>query len=458
MNSNKFSNAISDYYEEDIKLELLIEELILEITDKTSKQDTFEAIKIKILDLIQSPINAIISDCDGTLVDTEKLNSITFQEVLKIDKSQTSIQEIQNAYNELLKTLMQFEDSKFDFEILSQEIDPNKQILFIATQVAILIKGLTFKDAFDSIINKYIPNKFEDLNSFRRSFRQNNLELKLKLGITPTKGTQEFLKQNRLPLTVVSNSPLHILKENTSGLQISQNQLRSSHDSYEKRGKPFANVYFESMLDLEQNPENIVIIEDSKPGVIGAINANICKIVYDQIRKTITEKLMQIQSSPMYFSYSENQNLDYLIEQILEIIKEETLSPSNQDHIIYSIYKNLFRPIFLTDFDPIKASINESISLISESNFFARISQRISEITSTTSPINALIIKHLTLNLEEEIKTDLIENKKTNSQRKIKIIVFKNGENEEICNHPYLLSIDDMSTLQKIINLSNQNL
>ena len=178
------------------------------------------------------------------------------------------------------------------------------------------------------------------------------------------------------------------------------------------------------------------------------------KLHTTQQKKIIQKKFLELENQPIYLTKREIKKINLIYEEIIKIIKEEVLNPLFQDKIIETIKRNLFRPIFISGINQIDISITESIKKIIEENFCSVIAKKISSI-ATDSPKVDLLIKHLSLNLENKIKKELISSQKKVSREKINIIVFDNGQNTELTNNPNLLSIKDMTYLQKIIDLSN---
>ncbi|BAZ16444.1 HAD family hydrolase [Calothrix sp. NIES-4071] len=201
----------------------------------------------------------VIFDCDGVLVDSEPILNRIFAEML----------------------------TEVGFPITYAEI--NRQF-----------KGKSLKTCLEIIEQSYgkplPPNFFERCKE--REFAAFQQELQ------PVSGITETLEQITLPKCVASNSNhRHIqLVLNLTGLiHKFQGNLYSANDV--ARPKPFPDIYLYAAQQMNTNPQNCVVIEDSAPGVQAAYAAGMTVFGYAHDHHdgaALTEKGAKIVFNNMY--------------------------------------------------------------------------------------------------------------------------------------------------------------
>jgi len=408
--------------------------------------------------------NAIIFDCDGTLVQTEVINKLTFKEILKPNKEKLTPEEIQDIYqNQVLYSIENIEENKeiheiFE-EVFQQEIQNNKQeyeinpynvisqvlideenqiieekkVLFVALLLSSLIKGLTFNTAFNTILTPRIPGQFRDIQDFRQIFRSHNKEIKETLGVESTLGTKEFLEENQTPYMVASNSPNFVIQENTQELNIPEEKILSSHDLDKKRGKPHPDVFLLALKKLQSNPRQTIIIEDSKPGVLAALSAGICLTFTNQI-------VTKLNSFTQSMQFSEKQKIE---NKIMEIITDEIYI----DKINETLERHMFGYIYILGQECIETGIAKAYQNLLKSQILEELVDAINEIIIDSTP--EIESRLLTKDTLEMFLNYITENTVKDLPQ---IIIFNNGDNQALCSHQSFFSISDMQDLNFLLN------
>lgn len=94
----------------------------------------------------------------------------------------------------------------------------------------------------------------------------------------------EYLDQNKIPYAVASSSHPQAIKKFLShaGFVLSPNVIVSSKEGY--KSKPAPDVFLAAAQRLDVKPENCLVLEDSKHGIMAAANAKMHSIfIQDQI-------------------------------------------------------------------------------------------------------------------------------------------------------------------------------
>ena len=421
----------------------------------------------------------ILFDCDGTLVQTESINKLTFKEILKPNKEKFNINQIQQIYKqEVLSALTQINrqsDLREVFEeifheeiselintytnepekIIAQtlleenkEIEEEKKLLFVSLMLSTMIKGLTFNTAFNTILSIKLPGQFEDISEFRQNFRAHNIKIKETHGVDPTLGTRDFIKNTTIPYIVASNSPNKVIKENTEALNIQEERILSSHDLPEKRGKPFPDVFIKALRILNTESNDSVIIEDSKPGVLAGLSAGISKTLYSSINKNLLELINKLEISELDRKLME--------VRLQKEIWETIMRKQTQEIIIDNLGYVLFRPIDLIGAKLTNSAFKFVFKKLEESDFKELLNTKIK-----------MIFEEIDLdeNIEiiEDHATELLEKSFQNIDKKAlkekpTIIIFNNGDNQTLSCHPEFLSITDMRDLDLLLNFDSFSL
>ena len=420
--------------------------------------------------IIDSQPNAIIFDCDGTLVQTEAINKLTFKEILKPNKDKLTPLEIQEIYqNQVSYAIENIEDDKEIKEILEEvfkkeieskkqeyehspykvilgilideenEIIEEKKLLFVSLLLSSLIKGLTFNAAFNTILTLRLPGQFNDIQEFRKSFRFHNKGIKESVGVESTLGTREFLEENSTPYIVASNSPNFVILENTQQLNIPQEKILSSHDLEKKRGKPYPDVFLLALKKLNSESSKTIIIEDSKPGVLAGLSAGVCSTFAKQISTKLNSFISTIATS-------EKQKVK-MINTIERKITETITNEKYMDTIIETLERIIFGPIYLLGENCIETGVKKVHDNLLKSEILEELTDQINQIIIDSNSETEK--KLLTKEILKMYLNFITENTLNNLPQ---IIIFNNGENQALCDHQSFLSISDMKNLNILLN------
>lgn len=182
-------------------------------------------------------IECIIFDCDGTLVDSEKLSS---------------------------KALL--------LELKEYQIFP--EINFLVSKY----KGMKLSEIIKSLENTY---SVSFRNNFEKNFRRKMNEL-FEQSLEPVPGVPNLLCQLKIPFCVASNGPK---KKTEKSLKITKllpyfsEKIFSGYDI--DSWKPDPDIFLYAADKMRVHPENCVVVEDSIPGIIAANSANMKTFFYD---------------------------------------------------------------------------------------------------------------------------------------------------------------------------------
>ena len=182
-------------------------------------------------------ISGIIFDCDGTLVDSEHL----FNRALSLKLADRGIRLTAD------QLVARFRGVKFANVLKTLERE----------------YSLTLNDAF---VNDYR----ELVNTF------------FKKELSACDGVVETLDQIQLPMAVASNGPLakmQIAMDVTGLSEYFQHHLYSAYDVNSWKPEPGLFLYAANQLELQ--PSECLVVEDSEVGVDGAIAANMRAVLYD---------------------------------------------------------------------------------------------------------------------------------------------------------------------------------
>ena len=182
-------------------------------------------------------ISGIIFDCDGTLVDSEHL----FNRALSLKLADRGICLTAD------QLVARFRGVKFANVLKALERE----------------YSLTLNDAF---VNDYR----ELVNTF------------FKKELSACDGVVETLDQIQLPMAVASNGPLtkmQIAMDVTGLSEYFQHHLYSAYDV--NSWKPEPDLFLHAANQLELQPSECLVVEDSEVGVDGAIAANMKAVLYD---------------------------------------------------------------------------------------------------------------------------------------------------------------------------------
>lgn len=180
----------------------------------------------------------VIFDCDGVLVDSEPIVNRIFAEVL----------------------------NEAGFKITYEEVMQQ----FVGKSLA------TCLEMIKEFYGRPLPKNFIEL------CREREIAA-LQKELQPVPGMPEVLKQITLLKCVASNSShrhIQMVLTLTELLHHFQGKLYSCHDV--ERPKPFPDVYLYAAQQMNTNPENCLVIEDSATGVQAACAAGMTVFGYAQ--------------------------------------------------------------------------------------------------------------------------------------------------------------------------------
>lgn len=106
-----------------------------------------------------------------------------------------------------------------------------------------------------------------------------NLVRKDGVALSGVYSTLETLKSNDRKIALASSSQMRIIKEVVKKLQL-ENYFDMLHSAeFEKYGKPAPDVFLTAAKLLNNRPENCVVYEDSRNGMIAGLAANMKTII-----------------------------------------------------------------------------------------------------------------------------------------------------------------------------------
>jgi HAD superfamily hydrolase (TIGR01509 family) len=173
-------------------------------------------------------VKCIIFDCDGVLVDTEKIG------------------------NEILLTMA----SEHGFEMKIEDAYRN-------------FNGRNLKDCFrhiESAIDKKLPVNFES------EYRERSFSA-FKTQVKPVEGVEDFIAQLKIPFCVASSGPVDKIRLNleTAGLLDKfENKIFSSYQI--KSWKPDPEIFLFAAKEMGFDVKDCIVVEDSKAGVKAGIS------------------------------------------------------------------------------------------------------------------------------------------------------------------------------------------
>lgn len=169
-------------------------------------------------------IKCVIFDCDGVLVDTEKIG------------------------NEILLSMA----AEHGFEMKIEDAYRN-------------FNGRNLKDCFRHIeeaIAKKLPESFEN------EYREKSFDA-FRTQVQPMEGVVDFIDSLKIPYCVASSGPVDKIRLNleTAGLLDKfENRIFSSYQI--KSWKPDPGIFLHAASEMGFNVEDCIVVEDSKAGVI----------------------------------------------------------------------------------------------------------------------------------------------------------------------------------------------
>ena len=182
-------------------------------------------------------ISGIIFDCDGTLVDSEHL------------------------FNRALSLKL-----------------VDRGIRLTADQLVARFRGVKFANVLKTLEREYSLTLNE---AFVNDYRE-LVNAFFKKELSACDGVVETLDQIQLPMAVASNGPLakmQIAMDVTGLSEYFQHHLYSAYDV--NSWKPEPDLFLHAANQLELQPSECLVVEDSEVGVDGAIAANMKAVLYD---------------------------------------------------------------------------------------------------------------------------------------------------------------------------------
>ena len=192
--------------------------------------------------LSEHPIEAIIFDCDGVLVDTEYLKFLAWQSALNEKGVEFSIE---------------------DYRPLVGHSSVNILHLFQQKKgVQIPIKVIDLKNKKYSDLQKKGVIPIENMVAFARSLADQKQELKLTLGLASSAPKKEILENLK-----------QIALENIFDMILSGSDDLECYSDPEGTNKPKPYVYMEMAKRLGVEPKKCLVFEDTEVGVEAAARA-----------------------------------------------------------------------------------------------------------------------------------------------------------------------------------------
>ncbi|OXB16818.1 HAD family hydrolase [Flavobacterium reichenbachii] len=173
-------------------------------------------------------VKCIIFDCDGVLVDTEKIG------------------------NGILLSMA----SEYGFKMEIEEAYRN-------------FNGRNLKDCFRHI-EETIEHKLPD--TFEEEYRQKSFEA-FKTQVKPMEGVVDFIEKLQIPYCVASSGPVEKIRLNleVSGLLDKfENKIFSSYQI--NSWKPEPGIFLHAAKEMGFDVKDCIVLEDSKAGVKAGIN------------------------------------------------------------------------------------------------------------------------------------------------------------------------------------------
>lgn len=204
----------------------------------------------------KTPIELIIFDCDGTLIDSEPLCNIALSELLL----------------------------EYDVNVSSQTLMAEFKGGKLAAIFAALENRYSFKFQHDAVEN--YRKRVEQLFAAR---------------LRPTPFTRSVLPQITQPFCIASNAPPEKILQALTCCDLAHFFTDNIFSSYQiNRWKPEPHVFFHAAESMGYSPCNCLVIEDSESGIQAAQNAGMRSVFYNPHQLTINADFdIQIESMAM---------------------------------------------------------------------------------------------------------------------------------------------------------------
>ena len=202
---------------------------------------------------MKKKFKAVIFDCDGVLVDSEKLSCGIFAEMMR----------------------------EMGASVSDQEVLKN-------------IKGSSIEISLN-FASQHLPSL--NIETFEKAYRERTYTA-FKKHMQPVKGIPELLHDLKLPRSVVSNGPISKIILNlqvTNIIRFFERQyIFSGHDL--KRFKPDPYMLILAARRMKVNPQDCLVVEDSKHGALAASKAGM--ICYGYTGMTDESELISANAIP----------------------------------------------------------------------------------------------------------------------------------------------------------------
>ncbi len=190
----------------------------------------------------QPPIQAVIFDCDGTLVDSETLSLAVLVEYV----------------------------GEFGLEISHAEAMER----FAGNELSVVFAE------FEQRLGRKLPDDFLD------TFRNRQMSV-LREKLQPIDGVHDVIESIQLPFCVASNAPLskvNVCLETVGLIQhFPESRIFSAYQI--KTWKPEPDLFLMAAEKMQVPAENCVVVEDSVFGIKAGLTAGMQVIAYDPHRK-----------------------------------------------------------------------------------------------------------------------------------------------------------------------------
>jgi HAD superfamily hydrolase (TIGR01509 family) len=209
-------------------------------------------------------IKCIIFDCDGVLVDSEEIG------------------------NKVLLSMTK----EFGLRMTMEEAIMN-------------FSGRSLKDCFQQIekrINQKLPTNFE--KKYRKQLSEAfNTELK------PVKGIKQFIDSLKISYCVASSGPVEKIKSNLTITRLAEKFGQNIFSSYQINSwKPDPEIFLFASREMGYSPNECIVIEDSKSGVISAIKGGFKVYGFANANNS---QVLQDEGAIVFYSYNELYKLLY---------------------------------------------------------------------------------------------------------------------------------------------------
>jgi len=164
-------------------------------------------------------------------------------------------------------------------------------------------RGLSLKDSFkkvEELIDKDLPDNFE--KEYRRlTYNAFRSELK------PIDGIFEFIEMLCIPFCVASSGPVEKIRLNLSLVGLLEKFENKIFSSFKINSwKPSPEIFLHAAKEMKFTPDECIVIEDSKPGVMAAVTGGF-KVF--GLADEHTAKELESAGAIIFYNFNELSNL-----------------------------------------------------------------------------------------------------------------------------------------------------